>query len=447
MLACAACSVETKSLESNGHVDDNLLHHQACRRVLMKSSRTETLNRAANYGESRMDGTQEMDVMPQRPRVWSIRFKFFAGLAVAVMALLGLEGVLRLLLPEPANSRFHQINQIVVFLGTQESDLMLDYDPERFWKLKSGIVIDDPNNLFWQGTVSNSLGFRCAEFSLERSPESLRVVCFGDSSTFGIGSKVEDAWPSQLQSLIENYGYSGAKKVEVINAGVPGYSSHQGLQHMRQELDRLQPDVVMASYANNDFWHWDQTTDADHASGFSGNKRLRRTFLKSRVVQVLADMTDRFRSGPQTVSNSTPSPNQHWAQAATLNYVSPIDEWTRRVPLDAFRDNVNQMANLCETRRLPLILVKWPDQPQSLGRWSPRIEYQDVLDEVAVARGLHVADVVSVFQDNRSWAAHTYIPNDIVHVNRDGNRLAASAAFQALCEVIERNESSEELTN
>ena len=395
-----------------------------------------------------MDGKQKNDGVSGVRQTRSVRFKLLSGLLVAAVALLSLEVVTRAFISEPENSRFQQINEIVVFLGTQKSDLMLDFDSERFWKLKPNVVINDANNSFWQGTVSNSLGFRSEEFELERRPESLRVVCFGDSSTFGIGSRMEHTWPSQLEALIENsMQFSDADFIEVINAGVPGYSSYQGLQHMRQEIDRLQPDVVLASYANNDFWHWDQTTDAEHASRLSAANGTRRLLMNSRVVQLVADFSDHWQATSKLTDDAVPSPNQHWAEAATSNYVSPLHEWIRRVPLDSFRNNVNDMADLCEARKLPLIFVKWPDQPQTLGRWSPRIEYQEVLEDVASERGLGIADVVAVFQENRSWASRTYIPNDIVHVNRDGNRLAASAAFESLCDVRELNPGPVRTTN
>ena len=321
------------------------------------------------------------------------------------------------------------------------SALMLSFDSERFWKLKPNITIDDPNNTFWQGTVSNSRGFRCPEFTLEKAPNTLRVVCFGDSSTFGIGARMEHTWPAQLQQLLtdgiarENSAVldaTGIHRVEVINAGVPGYTSHQGLQHMRQKLDDLDPDIVMASYANNDFWHWDDQTDAQHAARLHRDSDLRSMLMQSRIVQVMDVAFSRVRDQSATQTVATASPNQHWAEAATFNYFAPNEEWTRRVPLESFRDNVNQMADMCEQRSLPLILVKWPDQPQAAGKWSPRIAYQNVLEDIAAERTLQIADVVRLFQDNRGWSVGTYVPNDIVHVNRNGNRLAAIAARDAI---------------
>ncbi len=393
------------------------------------------MDRFSSEGVGPRLGVSSSQTPPRRAR----KLLFSAVMMVAVLLLL--ETGARVVSPGAQSQRFQQINQIVMFLGTQPSDLMLDFDSERFWRLKPDITINDPDNTFWQGTVSNSLGFRCPEFTLKKRPGTLRVVCFGDSSTFGIGARMQDTWPAQLQDMLAEDGnrgtpaspeVSGARRVEVINAGVPGYTSYQGLQHMRQKLDLLDPDIVMASYANNDFWHWDDQTDAQQAERLTKNNNLRGMLMHSRFLQVIDAAFSQLQNHVTTETAATASPNQHWAEAASFNYIDPVEEWTRRVPLESFKDNVNQMADMCEQRRLPLILVKWPDQPQAAGQWSPRIAYQDVLEDIAAERTLQIADVVRLFQDNRGWSVGTYVPNDIVHVNRNGNSLAATAARDAI---------------
>ena len=379
-----------------------------------------------------------------------IRRKLGFAVVSLVTVLAVLEGMARIFIPAPASQRFRQINEIVLFLGTQPSDMMLQFDPERFWKLKPGIRIDDPDNVFWQGTISNSLGYRCPEFTLKKPADTLRIVCFGDSSTFGIGARMNDTWPSQLQQMLQNdVDLAGSpltadgnpvRTVQVINAGVPGYTSYQGLQHMRQELERLQADIVLASYANNDFWYWDNTTDAQHASSFSGSGVVSGLVSNSRLVGLMKSGIDSARRLTAASEQSAASPNQHWAQSATSNYGQSVSEWTRRVPLPAFRENISCMADLCRARGIPLILVRWPDQPQAAGQWSPRIDYQDVLFDIAAQRQLPIADVVSMFQANQPWSVRTYVPNDIVHVNRDGNRLAAVAARRAVHQILFRSD-------
>lgn len=380
---------------------------------------------------------------PSRParRPLSVRRRLLYSAIICSFFFGTIEAAARLAAPDATNGRFRQIRELVLFLGTQESDLMLDFDAKRFWKLRPNIEINDPGNSYWQGTVSNSLGFRSPEFTLEKPAGTTRIVCFGDSSTFGIGARMEDTWPFQLNEQLngsfelaatgKSRPESSSPRFQVINAGVPGYTSHQGLQHMRQELDRLQPDIVFASYANNDFWTWDNTTDADHADRLQ-RFSIRRTLLRSRAVQLL----DEAIHPPQQPAS------QEWAASATNSYFIPNEGWTQRVPLDAFRANIESMADLCAERDISLILVLWPDQPLAAGRWSIRLDYHDVLREVAANRNLGIADVTRVFQQNRPWSVQSYVPNDIVHVNGYGNRLAAQEAGRAVLAMRHRIESN-----
>ena len=340
---------------------------------------------------------------------------------VVVLAVTGLaELSARALTQSPAeSSRFHQMNEIVVLLGTDRSDLMMEPDAERFWKLKSEIYIDEATNQLWPGRVSNSLGFRGPEFEMEKNPDVFRVVCFGDSSTFGIGSRVEDTWPAMLEQQLNARG--DGRIYEVINAGVPGYTSWQGLKHMQQELPRLQADLVFASYANNDFWRWDGRTDREQEKRLEQNRSLA-VLRRSRLFALTESWMGSWQAEPE----------QEWAWQASMNYFKPEEDWTPRVPLNEFRENMNAMADLCERHNAELILVAWPDKPQASGQAGVRLEYQKVLWEIAMQRGLSVSDVVSNFQKNRAWSVNTYIPNDIVHVDRKGNGLAAESAEKAV---------------
>jgi hypothetical protein len=377
----------------------------------------------------------------------SLKKKLAFSCVALLFALSAFEVTARLVSTDQTSERFRQIQQIVVFLGTQESDLMLDFDPDRFWKLKPNVEINDPANRLWQGIVSNSLGVRNEEFELEKTEGVTRVVCFGDSSTFGIGTPVEETWPAQLETLLNEHPDNPPS--QVINAGVPGYTSHQGLKHMQQEIDRLQPDVVIASYANNDFWHWDNMTDLDQAARFN-QQSFGRLLRKSRAVQVVDSWLSKEPGSAQ---------DSDWAKTTSLRYFSEQPNGVPRVPLDHFENNLIEMSKLCAARKIRLVYMLWPDQPQAAGHWSDRsqrmidqntqtadrpqngnqsntpyvrIEYQKVIKNVAKDRGHGIADVVSQFQRNRSWSVRTYIPNDIVHVNKSGNRLAAIAAEAAV---------------
>ena len=77
----------------------------------------------------------------------------------------------------------------------------------------------------------------------------IRIMCFGDSLTDG---PPKGGWPSWLKTSLDQHPPGGARRFEVINAGVAGYSSHQGLLRFLQEIDRYQPDLLLVSFGWND---------------------------------------------------------------------------------------------------------------------------------------------------------------------------------------------------
>ncbi|MBI1317914.1 MAG: hypothetical protein GC168_03060 [Candidatus Hydrogenedens sp.] len=72
---------------------------------------------------------------------------------------------------------------------------------------------------------------------------TLRVLCLGDSHTFGWGVRDEDCYPRQLEALLR--ARLGEDAVEVINAGTPTYGPWQSLDWLRENGARFQPDFVV----------------------------------------------------------------------------------------------------------------------------------------------------------------------------------------------------------
>lgn len=80
----------------------------------------------------------------------------------------------------------------------------------------------------------------------DKPAATFRVMCYGDSNTDG---PPRGGWPEHLQDLLAS---RLPGEVEVLNAGVAGYSSYQGLLRFRAEVDRYRPDLVLVSFGWND---------------------------------------------------------------------------------------------------------------------------------------------------------------------------------------------------
>jgi hypothetical protein len=92
-------------------------------------------------------------------------------------------------------------------------------------------------------------------------PDGLwRLLILGDSVTFGTGVDRQQAYPARLQEALEP---RVQRPVEVINAGVPGYTPFNQLQYYRSTGRKLEADMVVVGFCMNDIanprLHWDYT--------------------------------------------------------------------------------------------------------------------------------------------------------------------------------------------
>ncbi len=98
---------------------------------------------------------------------------------------------------------------------------------------------------------NNSLGFRGPEVRRDRSAKNAyRVLCIGDSVTFGFNGDQADTYPAQLAEFLR--AKQPGKDIEVINAGVPGWTWLQGVRFLERQGLALEPDLVIMAHGVND---------------------------------------------------------------------------------------------------------------------------------------------------------------------------------------------------
>src|SRR5882724_4532389 len=135
-------------------------------------------------------------------------------------------------------------------------------DPLLLWRLKPNL-----DHVVWDFTVlsTNSDHLRSEQSSRSlkaRLPGTFRIVCLGDSVTFGY--RVPAVWPEKPNEydrewlpypmLLEKHlrQVNPDHRVDVINMAVPGYTSHQGLAWLRRDIDYLDPNLLIVSFGWND---------------------------------------------------------------------------------------------------------------------------------------------------------------------------------------------------
>ncbi len=74
-------------------------------------------------------------------------------------------------------------------------------------------------------------------------PMDTKIVAFGDSITYGYGVSDEQNYPSQLSRLLQE---------TVINAGVNGETTSEGLRRLPSVLEEHQPKILIIIHGGND---------------------------------------------------------------------------------------------------------------------------------------------------------------------------------------------------
>ncbi len=96
--------------------------------------------------------------------------------------------------------------------------------------------------------TTNALGMRGAAASEEKAPDVYRILVVGDSFAFGYGVEDWETFPARLQTEIEERGL----RVEVLNAGVPGWSTDSYFVYLRKRGFALDPDLVIIAISENE---------------------------------------------------------------------------------------------------------------------------------------------------------------------------------------------------
>lgn len=270
--------------------------------------------------------------------------------------------------------------------GEEDLDNLIQTDVDLFWtlvpNLKNKQVTETLANL--ENTPSsytystNEMGFRSPP--LHPPGSRFRILAIGDSTTFGQHVADNETWPAQLQQILD----PRAEVIEVINAGVIGASSFQGLAFLYTRGLALKPDLLIATFGFND-WAAARLSDRQRAAvyqcrGFSG---MLGVFLYGR----------------------TPGGGEGLVQRATPG---------------EYLDHMLAIAQLCKNNGIQLLFIIWPKPYSENDPEDAPLPYMNLLTEVCTLSSVNCIDLTSPFR-----GAKEPLFLDCVHATPAGCRIVA----------------------
>jgi lysophospholipase L1-like esterase len=195
----------------------------------------------------------------------------------------------------------------------------------------------------------NPLGFRGPAF-IQKPEGTFRVVCLGDSFTFGEGVRNEDTYPEVAARLLRKQG----RQTDACNLGVGGYNTTQSLGVLERFGFDLEPDVVVLGYTINDAEP--PLYRIDPASG-EPVRRDREMSIEAEASPQKPPATALYRLRlAQAVWKVFHARN---LTQQTLRYYRSVNDPTRPGWIESERD-LREIIAKCRERGIPCIVVMFP---------------------------------------------------------------------------------------
>lgn len=93
-----------------------------------------------------------------------------------------------------------------------------------------------------------------------RHGAQVRILCVGDSHTFGTIVAAEESYPARLQTELDE---AAPGHYSVLNLGVPGMSTTQVRNRLSRYAARYEPDLILVWVGQNNMWNQAEVAGSD----------------------------------------------------------------------------------------------------------------------------------------------------------------------------------------
>ncbi len=306
------------------------------------------------------------------------------------------------------------VSSLELFIGAPQQRAQLanpqqagifEGDPLLLWRLKSNL-----DRVVWDFTLvtTNAQGLRSDHPIAAKAPGTMRIICLGDSVTFGY--RVPPVWPERPTDYDPSWLHypvllekqlrdaNPGREIEVITMAVPGYTSHQGLAWLRRDIDKLQPDLLTVSFGWNDA----SFSDAPDRATIRTNWYTVAVRWLIAHSQAFAHATKWLRSGDTPPTAGPPVP-----RVSELEYLN----------------NMNEIVGLAGERGAGVVVIgaTYRDRVTNPPEADLMFRYRSALRSVMQQQGVPFLEIHELTEAahpaNQGWFG------ELIHPNHMGHRL------------------------
>lgn len=259
-----------------------------------------------------------------------------------------------------------------------------------------------------------------------------RIVCVGDSNTYGLYVEREEAYPGRLERDWNQQGRDSA--IEVLNLGFPGTNSSVVARELPRILRELAPDGVIVLVGANDFW----TSQVDQPPGehpFGDTAAWIRRH--SRLYRIVAMLRSRDEQHEVEASPFTPDPTvphrvgklRYGEHEFSLGFEGR-KQWTRTDETQLL-ENLERLAAQARASGARLALMTYPSSRDLYGFANQQIR------RAAESSGTTLIDLSAAFEESCPDRAceGLFFPDD--HPTALGYELIAKTIVQHAPQLLE----------
>ena len=289
------------------------------------------------------------------------------------------------------------------------------YEPDAklYWKLEPNQ--DCFTKIGHEPVHINSHGTRGPEFATQKPPDTLRILSLGDSRTFGWGLSGEETYSCRLQQLLQQK-FGGARKVEVINAGVNAWSYPQMFVYFRDYGLAFKPDVVILGEAN--LWtEFSEKNSPEFVRQMMWRVRLKNFVRHFAIYHYVIEVKLKSLYKSERTKFIPVDPNQ-----------DPLFKAEQQKDPDAlFRSAMENLCRLARTNGVKPVLLFLP----SLDDLNST-NISSVLKEKRLVHSELNMPLVDLTPELLPRGKALYLEADPVHLNAAGNEIIAGKLFETL---------------